>query len=235
MKKIPAFVLILLSFQTYAQNVSNVVKINIGSLIVKNFSLQYERAVGAKTSLALGVRFQPYGNIPFQSKIEDWVNDPDIQVGQIRTGNFALTPEFRYYFKQSLKGLYLAPYARYASYKMEAPVNYTGLTGSKTAFFKGDIYSFSGGLLFGSQFHLGDHLILDWYIIGAHIGGSSGELNFTASLTPVEQADLRSTLDNVDIPFFQIEHEINSNGGRITSKGAWAGFRGFAINLGWRF
>jgi hypothetical protein len=60
-------------------------------------------------------------------------------------------------------------------------------------------------------------------------------LNFTASLTPAEQADLRSTLDNIDIPFFKIEHDINSNGGRITSKGAWAGFRGFAINLGWRF
>ena len=235
MKKIPSFVLLLLSFQTYAQNKSSVVKINLGSLIVKNFSLQYERAVGPKTSLALGLRFQPNGNLPFQSTVKDWVNDPDIQVGQIKTGNFALTPEFRYYFKQSLKGLYIAPYFRYASYRMDAPVNYTGLVTTKTAFFTGDIYSYSGGVLFGNQFRLSDNFILDLYIIGAHIGASSGELNFTANLTAQEQADIRSTLDNIDIPFFKIEHEINSNGGRITSKGAWAGFRGLALNLGWRF
>jgi hypothetical protein len=163
--------LVFLSVSSIAQTNPNVVKINMGSLIVKNFSLQYERAVGAKTSLALGVRFQPNGDLPFQSKIKDWVNDPDIQVGQFRTGNFALTPEFRFYFRESLRGLYIAPYARYASYRMDAPVNYTGLIGNKTAFFKGDIYSFSGGILFGNQFRLSNNLILDWYIIGAHIGG----------------------------------------------------------------
>jgi hypothetical protein len=90
-------------------------------------------------------------------------------------------------------------------------------------------------VLFGSQFKLTDNLVLDWYIIGAHIGGSSGELNFTASLTPAEQQDIRNTLDEANIPFIDIEHDINANGGRITSKGAWAGFRGFTVNLGWRF
>ena len=235
MKNLFLLCLLVFSLSSQGQENPNIVKINIGSLLVKNFSFQYERAVSTKTSAALGIRFQPYGDIPFQSWFEDQIDEPDIQIGQGKTGNFALTPEFRYYFKRGLHGLYIAPYARYASYKIEAPVRYASLLTTKTAFFKGDIYSFSGGVLFGSQFKLTNNLVLDWYIIGAHIGGSSGELNFTANLTPAEQQNIRNTLDKADIPFIDIEHDINANGGRITSKGAWAGFRGFTVNLGWRF
>jgi len=214
----------------------NIIKINIGSIAVKNIALQYERVVGKKTSVALGVRFQPNGKVPFQSWLKDQVNDPDIQVGQMQIGNFALTPEFRFYFgKEVSKGLYLAPYVRYASYQMETPVSYTGTGTTRTAIFKGNIKSFSGGLLLGNQFSLGENFVLDLWILGAHFGSSNGQLDFVEPLTPSEQADLRSTLDQVDIPFFNIEHSIHSNGGTITSKGAWAGFRGLAVNLGWRF
>jgi hypothetical protein len=164
------------------------------------------------------------------------VNDPDIQVQNIQIGNFALTPEFRYYFgKQALKGLYIAPYLRYANFKMQAPVNYTSLLTQKTANFTGNISSFSGGLLIGDQFRLSKRLILDFWIIGGHFGGSNGNLSFTASLTPQEQQDIRQTLSNTKIPLFHIQYDINSNGGTITSKGAWIGFRGIAFNLGYRF
>lgn len=233
---------LVISHSTIAQESSeakaslNVVKINVGALIAKNFSLQYERAVGSKTSVALGVRFQPYGSLPFQSLVEDAVDDPDVQIGNIKVGNFALTPEFRFYTgKQALKGFYIAPYARYANYKMQAPVTYTSLLTTKTAFFTGNINSFSGGLLLGSQHKLSNKFVLDWWIIGGHFGTSSGSLDFVASLTPQEQADIRATLDEVDIPLFNIEYDINGNGGTIRSEGAWAGFRGFAISLGYRF
>lgn len=213
----------------------NILKVNIGSLLVKNIALQYERSLGTKTSMALGLRFQPYGDVPFQSWLKEQVDEPDIQVGLMKIGNFAITPEVRYYFKESLKGFYIAPYARYANFKMEAPVTYTGTGTTRTAFFNGNISSFSGGLLIGSQFTLSKCLTLDWWILGAHWGGSSGQLDFVSTLSPSEQEDLRQTLDEVDIPFFDIEHEIDGNGGRIRSRGAWAGFRGFALNLGWRF
>jgi hypothetical protein len=101
------FLLYLLIYSSYcqAQENPNVVKINIGSLLVKNFSFQYERAVSKKTSAALGIRFQPYGDIPFQSWFEDQIDEPDIQIGDGKTGNFAITPEFRYYFKESLRDM----------------------------------------------------------------------------------------------------------------------------------
>jgi len=215
---------------------SNVVKINLGSLAVKNFALQGERAVGKKISIALGIRLQPYGDLPFQQNVKDNINDPDIQVANIQIGNFAITPEFRYYFgKHALKGFYVAPYARYASFQMEAPVNYNSLLVQKTAYFKGHINSLSGGLLLGSQFNLGKRLVLDLWIIGGHFGSSNGNLRFAASLTPQEQDDIRQTLSEADIPLFNITYDINSNGGSIRSKGAWVGFRGLALNLGFRF
>ena len=213
----------------------NVIKVNLGSLAVKNIALQYERAIGKKTSIALGVRFQPYGTIPFKSKIEDAVNDSDINVGSIKVGNFALTPEFRYYLgKAALKGFYIAPYARYANYKMQTPVSYTSGTSTKTALFTGNISSISGGLLMGSQFKIGKYVVLDWWILGGHFGSSNGTLDFAASLTTTEQDDLKASLADIDIPLFKIEYNIHANGGTITSKGAWAGFRGFGINLGIR-
>lgn len=214
----------------------NVIKVNLGSLSVKNIALQYERVIGKKTSLALGVRVQPYGNIPFKSTIEDEVNDPDVQVGNIKIGNFAITPEFRIYLgKAALKGFYFAPYGRYASFKMQTPVTYTSGVITKTALFTGTITSVSGGLLMGSQFRISNSIVLDWWILGGHYGSSNGNLTFNSSLTQTEQDDLKTTLDDIDIPLFKIENSVNANGVTITSKGAWAGLRGFGINLGVRF
>ena len=238
---LPAAFILISSLQAMAQKETapgsyrNVVKINLGALVVKNFALQAERSIGRKTSVALGFRVQPYGTLPFQQNVKDMVDDPDIRVDDIKLGNIAITPEFRYYFKQALKGFYIAPYLRYANYDMEAPVNYTSTLIQKTAFFKGNISSFSAGVLLGSQFNLGSRFTLDFWILGGHFGTSSGDLRFTASLTPQEQEDIRQTLSQADIPLFNIEYDINSNGGTITSKGAWLGFRGLALNLGVRF
>ncbi len=234
---------ILISANIFAQDkeekspeLKNIVKINLGSIAVKNIALQYERTVGKKISVALGVRFQPYGTIPFKSFIEDQADDPDVKVGDMKLGNFAISPEFRYYFgKKALKGFYVAPYVRYANFKTQTPINYTSGSDTKTAFFTGNISSISGGILFGSQFKLSKNFVLDWWILGGHFGSSSGNLKFTAALSPSDQADLKSTLDDLDLPLFKIKYEINDKGGTISSKGAWAGFRGFGINLGYRF
>lgn len=237
--------LVFISFAMNAQELkmkdndpipANAIKINLGSIILKNIALQYERVIGNKTSVALGIRFQPFGSLPFKGFIRDKVNDPDILVDQVRIGNVAVTPEFRYYFgKSAMKGVYIASYARYANYKMSSPVNYTSGLMDKTAFFSGNISSISGGILLGHQFRLSGNLLMDFWILGGHFGSSSGQLSFIASLTPQEQDELEQSLDNIDIPLFNIEHDINSNGGIIRSKGAWAGFRGLALNLVYRF
>jgi hypothetical protein len=209
---------------------------NLGSLALKNVAIQFERAIGKKTSLALGVRVEPYGSIPFKSKIEDAVDDPNVQVGSIKVGNFAFTPEFRYYLgKAALKGFYVAPYGRYANFKMQAPVSYTSGTTTKSALFTGNISSISGGLLMGSQFRISRSIVLDWWILGLHYGTSNGDLKVITPLTTQEQDDLEATLNGIDIPLFKIKSSVDANGATISSKGVWAGLRAFGINLGVKF
>jgi hypothetical protein len=204
--------------------------------LLRNLALQYERQLGKKISLALGLRLQPYGRVPFRSPIDNRLDKEDVSLRESRMGNFAITPEFRYYLgKSAMKGLYLAPYARYADFEIQSAVDYTSLSVRKTAFFKGHIHSLSGGLLFGTQFSLSKNLMLDCWILGGHYGASGGELQFTATLNQQEQDDLRKTLDETDIPLIKLEYDINSNGGSIRSKGGWAGFRGLALNLVYRF
>jgi len=235
MKRLIVLFLLIVTYAASAQDKKHLLKLNMGSLVVKNIALQYEHGVGKRTSVAVGVRLKPLGLLPFQQYLRDRINDPDLNIGNIKEANFALTPEFRYYFKQSLKGFYIAPYARYAMYGINAPVLYHSALTEKTAFFTGDIHSFSGGILLGSQFSIGKNWMLDFWILGGHFGASTGNLDFTASLTPQEQDEIRQTLSNADIPLFDIEYTINANGGTITSKGAWLGFRGLALNLAYRF
>ena len=61
----------------------NIIKVNLGAIVVKNYSFQYERAVRKKMSVALGIRFQPYGSIPFKSTLEREIDDPDVKISDI--------------------------------------------------------------------------------------------------------------------------------------------------------
>jgi hypothetical protein len=217
----------------------NIVKVNLSSLALKNIALQYERAIAKKTSLALGLRFQPKGTIPFKSELEKQVDNEDVQIGDFKEGNFAITPEIRFYFgkKEGLKGFYLAPYIRYASFDLEGPISYNSGGSKKKGIFAGKLNSFSGGIMIGSQFKLGKNLMLDWWIAGGHGGFGNGDLQYKADvpLTPSEQSSLKSNIESVDLPFVKFTYNVDANGATIKAQGAWAGLRGFGLNLGYRF
>ena len=105
----------------------NIVKLNVAAFALKTFSVQYERALGRKTSLALGFRATPKSHLPFKSTIESIIDDEETwrNVRNLETGSFAITPEFRYYLgKQDRRGFYLAPFVRYSHYEAEMPFIY---------------------------------------------------------------------------------------------------------------
>ena len=52
----------------------NIVKINLPALAFKNISLQYERKIGKKTSVAVNVHTIPFGQLPFQSTFKNITN-----------------------------------------------------------------------------------------------------------------------------------------------------------------
>ncbi len=245
MKKITLLLLLCFPLLSDAQLLGlggNTVKMNLSSLALKNYSFSYERKITKRISLSLGYRTAPKGTPPFQSEFEKLINSSDVNFSRFQIGNTAWTPELRFYVgKGNLKGFYLAPYMRFASFDITAPVKYTttvsGTTYTKDADFAGKITSTSGGLMIGTQHRLFKVLVIDIWIIGGHYGSSKGDLNFTTTtpLTPQEQTSLKQNLDKIDPKPFKFTNTVNTNGAQIQSDGPWAGIRGAGINIGFHF
>lgn len=239
MKKI--FLLLLLSpFFCTAQDEEpklDNVKINLSSLAFKNLSLQYERSVSPKISVAFGFRYMPQSNFPVKTQLQNIINDPDVNINTFQAGNFAITPEVRFFFGEgTMHGFYIAPYARYASFTISGTGEYTSGTLHKSAVLDGTINSFSGGVYIGTQYYLGKSIVLDIWILGGHYGSNSGNINLTVTpqLNSFEQQILKQNLDAIDASPFIVSNTVNANGAQLMFK-PWMGFRGLGVNLGFCF
>lgn len=242
MKKIIA-VLLLFPLLSSAQSLiggSNILKWNLSSLALRNYHFTYERHIYKNISLSLSYRTMPKGPVPYQKSLESFINSSEINFNNMQMGNTAITPELRIYLSlKKMKGFYIAPYARIATFDVSAPIKYTSNTTlpptSKEAIFNGKINSTSAGVMIGYQFQLLTKLVLDFQIIGGHYGTSKGDLNFAAPLTPLEQQSLRENLSKIDASPFKFNSTVTANGANINMDGPWAGIRGLNIGLGLRF
>jgi len=216
----------------------NMVKLNLTALALKNFSLQYERAVAKKVTVAGTFRYMPTGSIPFKSSFITIADDPDTerQLNNLKVGNIAFMPEVRFYFskKGAYRGFYLGLFGNLARYNAEVPFEYDDAGITKTIPMSGNITTITGGLMIGSQFRLGGPVYLDWWILGPNYGTSSGNLSGKKSMSPSEQQSLRDELTDVDIPMTKFTYTVDANGAAMDIKGPWAGIRA-GINIGFRF
>ncbi len=223
----------------------NIVKLNISSLAYKNISLQYERVMGEKISVACGVRFMPKGSVPFTNTLDNAYStsgdSSNVNLSAWKAGSFAITPEFRFYPKHAGKGFYLAPYLRYRNVSVDLPVSYVDDNGaSQLVTANGKFSTFMGGLMIGSQFNFGKMVTLDWYIIGVQYGVTKANLDIKSSqtLSANDQADIRADLQDLKDAsnnFNDISFVVGANGGSISGKFGAIGFRGFGLNLGFKF
>jgi hypothetical protein len=221
-----------------SQGLKNDIKVNLSSLALKNFSLQYERGLTKHIAVALGVRYMPKGNIPFQQQVVKLVKNGDFDFNALQVGNTAITPEVRFYMGRGRQsGFYIAPYARYANFNLDVPINYQATSGNTEAVFTGSVNSFSGGVMFGVQHVIAKRIVLDIWIIGAHYGSCSGSAVYTAAqpLSQPDQQSLQQKINDTNLKFFNFSGTVNANGGTIQTNGSWAGVRGAGINLGIRF
>lgn len=214
----------------------NIVKINLPALVIRNISLQYERKVGKRTSVAVNVHTIPFGKLPLQSTFKNLDDNGDVQFDKFQLGSFGIVPEFRYYVgkKGALRGFYFGPFLSYSNYKMDLPIDYN----NKTGVFNGKLNAITGGLQLGAQFRLSKSLTLDWWILGPNYGSANGTLNFISTLTTTEQQELRNALEDLknDAPLNTIKsYTVNGSGASVVAKGPWGGLRGLGFNLGFRF
>jgi len=229
----------------------NLVKLNVTALALKNYSFQYERVISQKTTVAMGLRFMPKGKLPLKSLIRDLIDDENLnnEIDNFKTGNFALTPEFRYYTgEEALRGFYIAPFVRYALYSANVPFEFDvdydyddpdygtiSITESETIDLDGKINAFTVGVMIGAQWKLSKLVYLDWWILGPQYGGSSGNINGKKSLSPEEQEALRDQLTELDdIPIVKAKSTVTSEGAKVDFSGPWAGLRA-GLSIGFRF
>jgi hypothetical protein len=245
------FICCLVHFNVWAQNEPvmkeaeksgsekmNVLKLNVSALIFKNISVQYERKLSKRFSFAGNVHFIPFGKLPFSGLVKQAINDASVPVDKFKLGSFGFAPELRWYVgkKGVFNGFYLGLFGAYNNYSANLPINYSNDT--KTGIFTGDVKTITGGLQIGAQWKLSKTVYLDWWIIGGNFGQGKGNLTFSGTLTPTEQADITDQIEQLknDLPFNVIEsYTVTGNGAVIYAKGPWAGLRGMGFNLGIRF
>lgn len=225
----------------------NILKINLTGLFLKNYGFQYERMLGRKTSIALGVRTQPKGELPLLGFLENQIDDPETfsELRNISYGNNAITPEIRFYFgkKGGPIGFYIAPYARYSKsqvslqefeFSFEETVNGQIFKETRTIELTGEVTGITGGLMFGAQWKLGKAVYLDWWIIGGSFGSSTGLINAVTILDQNEQDGLREELNNLDIPLLDYTVRVDGNGAKMEFDGPFASLRG-GLSFGIKF
>ena len=180
----------------------------------------------------------PKGVVPFKSKIQDRIKSNDFSIDDFKMGNTAITPEFRIYMgRPKLRGFYLAPYARYATFDFTYPLKRTD---HPPILLNGKITSTSVGLLMGVQSNLSKRLVFDFWLLGGHFGKSKGTLtatNIDPAMTEQEQLDVQNAFNEtvIDGPVKFEGKVLSSTSAQITSDGPWAGLRSLAITLGYRF
>jgi len=216
----------------------NQLKINLSALVFTNISLQYERQIGRKTTVALGVNTRPFGTLPYKSLLKKAVNEDAVNLDKLKLGITGITPEFRFYTgrKGAMRGFYLGPFFSYHQYKSDLPIKYDNDT--KDGVFSGTLKSYTFGLQLGAQWKLGKNVHLDWWIIGPNYGSAQGDLVFAGALSPSDQADMIDEIETLkdDLPVKAIEsYQVGPNGASIKVKGPWAGLRGMGFCVGYRF
>ncbi len=219
-------------------------KLNLTNLVFKNFDLQYERTLSANWSAAFAVRYMPLGNFPFQSTLERDVNTGNDRSNfdheTFRTGSITITPELRYYFNTEHKrGFYLGAFVRYSNFfSDDFTLNYyrSGGEMSKIAL-KGDFNTFSGGLIVGKQFKLGERFSLDCFL-GGHLGKAKGSINASyETLSNTDQQGLQNLLDGIQLKHLSekaVHLSVGQTNTRIRIDGPWEAFRG-GISLSYWF
>ncbi len=216
----------------------NVVKLNLFALGLKNVTLQYERAVARKVTVAGTFRFMPKGSIPLKNTFIKLADDPDTerQINNLKVGNFAVMPEVRYYFskKGAFRGFYLGLFADIASYSATVPIEYDNGGTTEMIPMSGKLTGVTGGLMIGAQFKLSKKLYLDWWILGPNYGTSKGTLSGKKNMDAAEQQDLRDELAELEVPLTSFTYNVNSTGATMDFKGPWGGLRS-GLCIGFRF
>jgi Protein of unknown function (DUF3575) len=189
----------------------NIFKINLMSLPYSNYSVQYERIILEKVSLALGLRYMPATNLPLGDALKDVLKNTDASAANTllntKLDNYAITPEAKFYLsKQAGKGFYVSLMGRYEKFNLISPFNILLNSGKKIdALLLGTKEGFGGGAMLGTQFAFGKHITLDWWIGGVYIGPQTYKLSAESATFKLSPSEITQIQDALTITNFWLE------------------------------
>ncbi len=226
-----------------------VIKINLTQLALTNISMQYEFGFHKNFSAALGASYLINRGIPSQF----YTAPSDASGYQLpKFGGWSVTPEIRFYPGKKVKhqaphGFYLAPYFRYSKYSLQSTyIDSTSNGEHRTYDVKASYGGFTAGLMIGSQWIIGKHFSIDWWILGAGAGkakfqieskATDGSLNMSQQEQENLKNDITSNISDLG-PYGngQVTVETTSNSAKATVKGIpMTSIRGFGLTLGFVF
>lgn len=222
------------------QEKMNLVKMNLTSIVFRNYQFAYERLITKRFSVQVSYGFIPSGQVPL---IDEVIKDENVDNIKLGGNNITIEPRF-YLGKGYGHGFYIAPYYRYSHFNIDnLTYRYTSkdpaMTDKKIPIaFSGKTNSNNVGLMIGAQWLLGrrDNWVLDVWFIGIHYGGASGTIRGRSSrpLTPYEQGQLKEDVQDLDISLFKYGVTTDANGAVIRLDSDWLGLRS-GISFGYRF
>jgi hypothetical protein len=231
----------------------NLIKVNLTSLPMKNFSLQYERVLTKSISAAMTFSLMPEKNMSTfivdkaMWAVEKFVDPDGIDAEtedafrNFSFSSYTITPEVRFYLGKKGgygAGFYMALFYKYGHYEISnIPVPFTNdLDEDITIDFQGALVSHTGGFLMGYQWSLGKHMCLDWQMFGPHFGVSSSDFVGVPStpLSTGDQAKIEDELININSSLIDKTIDATASEVNMGLKGPWAGIR-LALSLGVKF
>lgn len=139
----------------------NIVKLNLPNLAFGNITLNYERILSARNSVALNVGYirpqQPLSVINDAFNADETISVPEFS-------GITATGEYRFYSRKkgAGRGFYFAPYARYANHKL----NFNATIDDNFSNVATQLSAIGLGGQIGVQWLIKDRIAIDWGILG---------------------------------------------------------------------
>lgn len=184
----------------------NIVKINLYSLFLKNYSISYERLISKKISLQIGYRFGTYDywidNLIGKEIVKQGIIDPRYYGFQI--GNSAVTADVRFYLgrKKGMQGLFTGVCGRYAIFDADN-VDFNYIPDFENVYNVPLVSNFSGiggGIVIGKQWIIKKRITIE-NVSGIYYGKISGSLTSNKDLSGISETDKLDLTDNINSIF----------------------------------
>ncbi len=152
-------------------------------------------------------------------QILDQLDEEDNEdIKPLAASNNTVTAGIRFYtgHRSGAKGLYAEIYGRYGDFRLDYDYSFTTNGKDYDMVIKGKARGFGGGLLLGGQFNLFKNMVVDLYIVGAHYGKLTGDIDGVSDLstmTAEEKTDMENDINDI-APKFNDKKDPRSQSGQ---------------------